>query len=78
MPKGSFESKREYFAAEKKAIEAAKVLHEFCEKMVMCQNCIFRKHGGDLWECHLERIKFLDMRDIEENKQAKRKKGGYI
>ena len=36
---------------------------------------IFRKHGGDYWKCQ---ISAFDLRDVIENKQAKKNKGGYI
>ena len=31
----------------KKAVDAAKVLVEFCKEQPGCQNCIFRRFGAD-------------------------------
>ena len=60
---------------EKKAIEAATVVAQFCREQHGCQNCIFRKHGGDYWKCQ---ISAFDLQDIIDNKQAKKNKWGYI
>lgn len=59
----------------KKALESAKVIVEFCKQQTSCQNCIFRKHGADYWQCHIEAF---DIQDVLSNIEAKRKKGGYI
>lgn len=59
----------------KKALESAKVIVEFCEQQRSCQNCIFRKYGADHWRCHIEAF---DIQDVLSNIEAKRKKGGYI
>lgn len=60
---------------DKKAIETAKLLVEFCKNQKGCQNCVFRKYGSDHWECH---INAFDLRDVVSNYEAKRKNHGYI
>lgn len=59
----------------KKAIESAKVIADFCKEQVSCQNCIFRKHGADSWGCL---ICAFDIQDAISNYEAKRKNRGYI
>ncbi len=59
----------------KKVLESAKVIVEFCEQQKSCQNCIFRKFGADHWNCHIEAF---DLRDVLGNIEAKKKHGGYI
>lgn len=64
---------------DKKAIEYAKALSQFCGEQNGCQNCVFRKFGCDRWGCLLnDFIQRLDVREIESNYNAKRKNGGYI
>ena len=69
---------------DKKAIECAVALAEFCEAQRGCQNCIFRRHACDHWDCNIAKIKngkyFLtdELIDIRGCYEAKRKKGGYI
>ena len=60
---------------DKKAIETAKKLVEFCEDQKGCQNCVFRKYGSDHWECN---INAFDLCDTISNYEAKRKNHGYI
>ena len=36
-----------------KALEAAKVIVDFCNEQRGCQNCIFRLYGADHWKCHM-------------------------
>ena len=59
----------------KKAIETAKLLVEFCKEQKSCQNCVFRKFGSDHWECT---INAFDLSEIIINYEAKRQNGGYI
>lgn len=59
----------------KKVVECAKTIVEYCAEQRGCQNCIFRKFGCDSWECHIEAF---DLRDVLENIEAKRKNRGYI
>ena len=60
---------------DKKAMECAKTLVEFCEQQSGCQNCIFRAFGSDHWNCHIEAF---DLRDVLKNMEAKKKNRGYI
>ena len=59
----------------KKALEAAKVIVDFCNEQRGCQNCIFRMHGADHWKCHIEAF---DLRDVLRNIEAKKKNRGYL
>ena len=59
----------------KKALEAAKVIVDFCEEQKGCQNCIFRLHGSDHWKCHIESF---DLQDVLRNIEAKKKNHGWI
>ena len=59
----------------KKAIEAAKTIIDFCKEQKGCQNCIFRKHGADHWECNIEAF---DLREVFWNIEVKKKNHGYI
>jgi nuclear transport factor 2 (NTF2) superfamily protein len=59
----------------KKAFESAQIVVEYCKEQQGCQNCIFRKHGADHWNCHIEAF---DLRDVLSNIEAKKKKHGYI
>ena len=61
--------------SDKKAIEAAKTLYQYCEEQQVCQNCIFRKFGADHWKCE---IQAFELRNILANKKAKSKNHGYI
>ena len=60
---------------DKKAVESAKTLVEFCKQQCGCQNCIFRAFGADHWNCHIEAF---DLQDIIWNMEAKKKNRGYI
>jgi hypothetical protein len=59
----------------KKALESAKVVVEYCKEQRGCQNCIFREFACDHWECHIEAF---DLRDVLGNIEAKKKNHGYI
>lgn len=59
----------------KKAIESAKLIVEYCKERNSCQNCIFRQFGCDSWKCHIEAF---DLRDVLSNIEAKKKNHGYI
>lgn len=59
----------------KKALEAAEVISEFCKEQRGCQNCIFRLYGADHWKCHIEAF---DLQDVLRNIEAKRKNHGYL
>lgn len=59
----------------KKALEAAKVIAEYCKEQRGCQNCIFRQHGCDCWKCQIEAFY---LQDVLSNIEAKKKNGGYI
>lgn len=58
-----------------KALEAAKVIAEYCKEQSSCQNCIFRQHGCDSWKCH---IQAFDLQDVLYNIEAKKKNHGYL
>lgn len=58
-----------------KAVEAAKVIVEYCREQECCQNCIFRQNGCDSWKCD---IQAFDLRDVLWNIEAKKKHHGYI
>lgn len=58
-----------------KAVEAAKVIVDYCHEQACCQNCIFRQNGADHWNCHIEA---LDLRDVLYNIEAKKKNRGYL
>lgn len=60
---------------DKKAVECAKTLVEFCKQQSGCQNCVFRAFGSDHWNCHIEAF---DLRDVLGNMEAKKKNRGYI
>ena len=59
----------------KKALEAAKTIADFCKEQVGCQNCIFRQHGADHWNCHIEAF---ELREVLFNIEAKKKNRGYL
>ena len=59
----------------KKALEAAKVIVDFCNEQNGCQNCIFRLYGADHWKCHMYAF---DLRDVLSNIEAKKKNHGWI
>lgn len=59
----------------KKAIEAAKVIADYCRQQRGCQNCIFREYGAERWSCH---ICAFDLQDVLSNVEAKRKNNGWL
>ena len=59
----------------KRALEAAKVIVDFCNEQKGCQNCIFRLYGSEHWKCHIEAF---DLRDVLWNIEAKKKNHGYL
>ena len=59
----------------KKALEAAKVIVDFCNEQKGCQNCIFRLYGADHWKCHMYAF---DLQDVLSNIEAKKKNRGYL
>ncbi len=59
----------------KKALEHAQAIVEYCKEQRGCQNCIFRKHGADHWNCHIE---VFYLQDVISNIEAKKKHGGLI
>ena len=59
----------------KKALECAKVIVDYCEQQRSCQNCIFRKHKSDRWGCQMGAF---DLREVLGNVEAKKKNNGYI
>ncbi len=64
---------------DRKAIECAKALSQFCSEQSGCQKCVFRKYGSDSWRCLLnDFIQYLDTDEIERNYNAKRKNYGYF
>ena len=59
----------------KKALEAAKVIVDFCNEQGGCQNCIFRLYGAEHWKCNIEAFY---LRDVLWNIEAKKKNSGWI
>ena len=59
----------------KKAVDAAKIISDYCKQQTSCQNCIFRQFGEDSWKCHIEA---LDLRDVLANIETKKKSGGWL
>lgn len=59
----------------KKALEAAKVIVDYCKEQRSCQNCIFHLSGCDHWNCHIEAFY---LRDVLSNLEAKKKNHGWI
>ena len=59
----------------KRALEAAKVIVDFCNEQNGCQNCIFRLYGADHWKCHMYAF---DLQDVLSNIEAKKKNRGWI
>ena len=55
----------------KKALEAAKVIVDFCNEQKGCQNCIFRLYGADHWKGNIEAF---DLREVLWNIESKKKK----
>ena len=59
----------------KKALECAQVIADFCKEQRGCQNCIFRKYGEDHWKCHMDAF---DLQDVLSSIEAKKKNRGYL
>ena len=59
----------------RKAVEAAQTIVDFCWQQQSCQNCIFRVFGADHWKCHIEAF---DLRDVLSHINAKKKNHGYL
>jgi hypothetical protein len=59
----------------KKALEAAKVIADYCKEQSSCQNCIFRLHGCSNWNCS---IGAFTIQDVLSNIESKKKNRGYI
>lgn len=59
----------------KKAVEAAKVIADYCKEQKSCQNCIFRLHGCSNWNCA---IGAFTLQDVLHNIEAKKKNNGFI
>lgn len=59
----------------KKALECAETIADYCKEQRSCQNCIFRKYAPDHWECN---IGGFDLREVLGNIEAKKKNHGYI
>ena len=59
----------------KKAVESAKVIAEYCKEQRGCQNCIFREFGADSWNCHIDAF---DLREVLYNIEAKKKNRGFL
>ena len=59
----------------KKALEAAKVVADYCKEQASCQNCIFRLYGAENWHCA---IGAFDLRDALSNIEVKKKNHGYL
>ena len=66
---------RKMAISSKKALEAAKVIVDFCNEQRGCQNCIFRLYGADHWKCHMYAF---DLQDVLSNIEAKKKNHGFI
>ena len=59
----------------KEALNAAKVIVDFCKEQRGCQNCIFRQFDCDSWKCHIEAF---DLQDVLNNIETKKKNHGWI
>ena len=59
----------------KKALDCAKVISDFCKEQHGCQNCIFRQFGAESWKCHMDAF---DLQDVLSNIEAKKKNRGYL
>lgn len=57
--------------SDKKVVEAAKVVAEYCKEQQSCQNCIFRLYGCEEWHCA---IGAFAIQDVLSNIEAKKKK----
>lgn len=61
--------------SDKKAIEAAMVIVDYCKMRVSCQNCIFHLHGADHWKCNIEAF---NLREVTDNIKAKKMHHGFL
>lgn len=59
----------------KKVVEAAIVVANYCKEQQSCQNCIFRLCGCENWHCA---IGAFEIQDVLSNIEAKKKNCGYI
>lgn len=59
----------------KKAVDAANVIKQYCDEQQVCQNCIFRAFGAEHWNCL---IYALDIKDVLANIKAKKFNKGYL
>lgn len=59
----------------KVALNCAETIAQFCKEQKGCQNCIFRQHGADHWNCHIDAF---DLREVLDNIEAKKKNHGYL
>lgn len=59
----------------KKAVDAARIISEYCKEQRGCQNCIFRLFGAEHWNCHIEAF---DLQDVLSNIEAKKKNKGFL
>lgn len=59
----------------KKVLDCAKVISDFCKEQRGCQNCIFRMFGSDSWKCY---INAFDLQDVLSNIEAKKKNRGWL
>ncbi len=59
----------------KKVLDAAQNIVDYCKEQKSCQNCIFRLFGADQWKCHIEAF---NLQDVLSNISAKKKNHGWI
>ena len=59
----------------KKVLDCAKAISDFCKEQSGCQNCIFRMFGSDSWKCY---INAFDLQDVLSNIEAKKKNRGWL
>jgi hypothetical protein len=59
----------------KKVVECAKVIAEYCKEQSGCQNCIFRLYGCEQWHCA---IGAFELQTVLSNIESKKNKNGYI
>ena len=72
---GLFEGGLTMAISNKKAVEAAKVVAEYCKERKSCQNCIFRLYGCENWHCA---IGAFDLQDVLRNIARKEGNGWYL
>lgn len=59
----------------KKVVECAKVIAEYCKEQGVCQNCIFRLFGCENWHCAIDAF---EIQTVLSNIEAQKKHNGYI